>query len=85
MNGTFSNDVDKYVKFNNLHFFCSLLKQTCEPLIHALIISRLHCGNGNLDNLSDFQIYRLQRIFHIAVRTLTLYHYNINRIPLATN
>ena len=44
----------------------------CEKLIHALVTSRLDCGNGNLCNLPDFQNSRLQRILHIAARILTL-------------
>ena len=46
--------------------------EACEKLIHALVTSRLDCGNGNLYDLPDFQNYRLQRILHVAARILTL-------------
>ena len=44
----------------------------CEKLIHALVTSRLDCGNGNLYGLPISQNYRLQRILNIAARILTL-------------
>jgi hypothetical protein len=46
--------------------------EACEKLVHALVTSRLDCGNGNLYGLPNFQNYRLQRILNIAARILTL-------------
>ena len=50
----------------------SITYEACEKLIHALVTSRLDCGNGNLFGLPDFQNYRLQKILNIAARILTL-------------
>jgi hypothetical protein len=44
----------------------------CEKLVHALVTSRLDCGNALLYDLPEFQNYRLQKILHIAARILTL-------------
>ena len=46
--------------------------EACDKLIHALVTSRLDCGNGNLYGLPISQNYRLQRILNIAARILTL-------------
>ena len=46
--------------------------EACEKLVHALVTSRLDCGNGNLYGLPNSQNYRLQRILNIAARLLTL-------------
>lgn len=46
--------------------------EACEKLIHALVTSRLDCGNALLYGLPDYQFYRLQRMLHIAARILTL-------------
>ena len=50
----------------------SISYDACEKLIHALVTSRLDCGNATLYGLPDYQIYRLQRMLHIAARILTL-------------
>ena len=46
--------------------------EACEKLIHALVTSRLDCGNALLYGLPEYQNHRLQRILHIAARILTL-------------
>ncbi len=46
--------------------------EACEKLIHALVTSRMDCGNALLYGLPDYQFYRLQRMLHIAARILTL-------------
>ena len=46
--------------------------EACEKLIHALVTSRLDCGNANLFGIPDSQNDRLQKILHIAARILTL-------------
>jgi hypothetical protein len=46
--------------------------EACEKLVHALVTSRLDCGNGNLYGLPTKQNDRLQRILNIAARILTL-------------
>ena len=46
--------------------------EACEKLIHAFVTSRLDCGNATLYGLPDYQNYRLQRMFNIAARILTL-------------
>ena len=44
----------------------------CEKLVHALVTSRLDCGNALLFGLPDYQYDRLQRLLHTAARILTL-------------
>lgn len=46
--------------------------EACEKLVHALVTSRLDCGNALLYGLPEFQNYRLQKFLHIAARILTL-------------
>ena len=50
----------------------SISFEACEKLIHALVTSRLDCGNALLYGLPEYQMCRLQRMFHIAARILTL-------------
>jgi hypothetical protein len=49
-----------------------ITQDACEKLIHAFISSRLDYGNSLLSGVPDYQIYRLQRILHIAARIATL-------------
>ena len=49
-----------------------MIFDACEKLIHAFITSRLNCGNATLYGLPDYQNNKLQRMFNIAARTLTL-------------
>jgi hypothetical protein len=46
--------------------------EACKKLIHAFVTSRLDCGNATLYGLPNYQNYRLQRMFNIAARILTL-------------
>ena len=39
---------------------------------HAFVTTRLDCGNANLYDLPDNQLHRVQRMFNIAARILTL-------------
>ena len=50
----------------------SITDEACDKLIHAIVTSRLDCGNANLFNLPDNQLNRVQPMFNIAVRILTL-------------
>ncbi len=50
----------------------SISFEACEKLIHAFVTSRLDCGNATLYGLPIYQNYRLQRMFNIAARILTL-------------
>ena len=54
----------------------------CEKLIHALVTSRLDCGNGNLYGLPKFQNSRLQKILNIAARILTLSRPSFDITPI---
>ena len=45
--------------------------EACDKLIHALVTSRLDCGNGVLFGLPDLEYKRLQRMLNIAARILT--------------
>jgi hypothetical protein len=47
-------------------------QEACAKLVHAFITSRLDYGNSLLSGIPDYQIYRLQRILHIAARIVTL-------------
>ena len=49
-----------------------ITQDACEKLVHAFITSRLDYGNSLLYGIPDYQIYRLQRILHIAARIVTL-------------
>jgi len=49
-----------------------ITREACEQLIHAFITSRLDYGNALLYGVPDSQLKRLQRIFHIAARIITL-------------
>ena len=50
----------------------SITHEACEKLIHAFITSRLDCCNATLYGLPDVQSNRLQKMFNIAARILTL-------------
>ena len=50
----------------------SITDDACEKLIHAFVTTRLDCGNANLYDLPDNQLHRVQRMFNIAARILTL-------------
>ena len=56
--------------------------EACEKLVHALVTSRLDCGNGNLYGLPTIQNHRLQRILNIAARILTLSRPSCNITPV---
>jgi len=56
--------------------------EACEKLIHALVTSRLDCGNALLYGLPEYQMSRLQRMFHIAARILTLTPPSHNITPI---
>ena len=58
----------------------------------AFVTSRLDCDNGNLYNLPDYQLDRVQRMFNIVVRILTLtsksdditpVQENLHRLPIS--
>lgn len=46
------------------------MSNACEKLIHALLTSRLDCGNALLFGLPQTQMKRLQRVLNIAARIL---------------
>ena len=50
----------------------SITYEACEKLIHALITSRLDYCNATLYRVTDGQHQRLQKMFNIAARILTL-------------
>ena len=50
----------------------SITHEACEKLIHAFITSRLDCCNATLYGLPNVQSNRLQKMFNIAARILTL-------------
>ena len=50
----------------------SVTYEACEKLIHALITSRLDYCNATLYGVTDGQHQRLQKMFNIAARILTL-------------
>ena len=50
----------------------SITYEACEKLIHALITSRLDYCNATLYGVTDGQHQRLQKMFNIAARILTL-------------
>ena len=54
----------------------------CEKLIHAFVSSRLDCGNATLYGLPDKQYKKLQRMFNIAARILTLSPYSQHITPI---
>ena len=60
----------------------SITYDACEKLVHALVTSRLDCGNALLYGLPEFQNYRLQKILHIAARILTLSPLSNNITPI---
>ena len=50
----------------------SIIYEACEKLIHALITSRLDYCNATLYGVTDAQHQRLQKMFNITARILTL-------------
>ena len=50
----------------------SITYEACEKLIHALITSRLDYCNATLYGITEAQHQRLQKMFNIAARILTL-------------
>ena len=46
----------------------------CEKLIYALVTSRIDYGNSCLYGIQEYQIDRLQMLFRITARILTLSH-----------
>ena len=50
----------------------SITDDACEKLIHAFVTTRLDCDIANLYDLPDNQLHRVQRMFNIAARILTL-------------
>ena len=47
-----------------------ITNEACEKLIHALITSRIDCGNACIFGIADYQLNRLQMLLHISARIL---------------
>ena len=71
-----SNQVSSICKSVHFHLrnISKIRKQityaACEKLIHALITSRIDCGNACLYRIAEYQLHRLQMLIHIAARIL---------------
>jgi len=86
-----SNQISSICKSVHFHLrnISKIRKQitydACEKLIHALITSRIDCGNACLYDIAEYQLNRLQMLIHIAARILVRCDYNTSITSVLKN